>query len=124
MSFEPKDITGKYEYPEDRFVLTGDWELSGWGFNAAVNYIGSFEDLNGSPDYAASTRDVDAFVTLNLQARYTGFDGLKLAGAPFLLASSGPRPVRVPHTGAWRGGRRRTMPQRPARSAVISAGAG
>src|SRR4030042_393176 len=79
MSFEPKDITGKYEYPEDRFVLTGDWELSGWGFNAAVNYIGSFEDLNGSPDYAASTRDVDAFVTLNLQARYTGFDGLTLA---------------------------------------------
>jgi outer membrane receptor protein involved in Fe transport len=44
-----------------------------------VNYTGSFEDLNGTPDYDASTRDVDAFVTLNLQARYTGFDGLTIA---------------------------------------------
>ena len=78
-SFAPKDVTGKYEYPEDRFVLSGGWELQSWGFNAAVNYIGSFEDLNGSPDYDASTRDVDSFVTLNLQARYTGFEGLTIA---------------------------------------------
>ena len=78
-TFAPKDITGKYEYPENRFVLSGGWELSDWGFNAAVNYIGSFEDLYGSPDYDSSTRDVDAFVTLNLQARYTGFEGLTLA---------------------------------------------
>jgi iron complex outermembrane receptor protein len=76
--FEEKDVTGKYEYPEDRFVLTGDWQLADWGVNAAVNYIGGFDDLNGTPDYFDSTRSVDSFVTLNLQARYTGFENIEL----------------------------------------------
>lgn len=78
LTFDERDVAGKYEYPEDRFVLTGDWGTESWGVNAAVNYIGSFDDLNGSPDYFDSTRSVDAFVTLNLQARYTGFKGLTL----------------------------------------------
>ncbi len=78
-TFKQKDLTGKYEYPEDRFILTGDWQLSNWGFNAAVNYIGEFEDLNGTTDFDASTRTVDSLVTLNLQARYTGFEGLTLS---------------------------------------------
>ena len=77
-TFEERDVTGRYEYPEDRFVLTGDWQASSWGVNAAVNYIGSFDDLNGSPDYFDSTRSVDAFVTLNLQARYTGFENITM----------------------------------------------
>jgi outer membrane receptor protein involved in Fe transport len=74
-----RDLAGKYEYPEDRFVLNGDWELETWGFNAAVNYIGKFDDLNASLDFDDSTRSVDAFVTLNLQARYTGIEGLTIA---------------------------------------------
>ena len=78
-SFRPIDITGKYEYPEDRFVLSGDWALQNWGFNAAVYYTGSFEDLNGSPDYSDSTRTVGSWTTLNLQARYTGIEGLTIA---------------------------------------------
>jgi iron complex outermembrane recepter protein len=77
-TFVERDVVGKYEYPEDRFVLTGDWQAEAWGLNAVVNYIGSFDDLNGSPDYFDSTRTVDAFVTLNLQARYTGFKGFTL----------------------------------------------
>ena len=79
MTFRAIDITGKYEYPEDRFVLSGDWALQDWGFNAAVYYIGSFEDLNGSPDYSDSTRKVDSWTSLNLQVRYTGFEGLTIA---------------------------------------------
>jgi outer membrane receptor protein involved in Fe transport len=78
LTFDERDVAGKYEYPEDRFVLTGDWGTESWGVNAAVNYIGSFDDLNGSLDYFDSTRSVDAFVTLNLQARYTGFEGITL----------------------------------------------
>ncbi len=77
--FESRDIVGKYEYPEDRFVLSGDWSMQDWGVNATVNYIGSFADLNGSPDYFDSTRDVSSWTTLNLQARYTGFEGLTIA---------------------------------------------
>ena len=30
-SFVTRDLTGEYEYPEDRFVLTGDWGFDAWG---------------------------------------------------------------------------------------------
>lgn len=84
-SFVTRDLTGEYEYPEDRFVLTGDWSMADWGLRATVNYIGKFEDqpdvdFDGVLDYDSnSTRNVDAFTTLNLQARYEGFEGLTLA---------------------------------------------
>lgn len=78
-TFRSRDVAGRYEYPEDRFVLTGDWSIADWGVNAAVYYTGSFADLNGTPDYFDSTRDVDSLTTLNLQARYTGIKGLTLA---------------------------------------------
>lgn len=64
----------------DRFVLTGDWATDAWDFYAAVNYIGSFED---APDLNQdtvldfdefTTRKVDAFVTLGLQASYIGIE--------------------------------------------------
>jgi iron complex outermembrane receptor protein len=80
-----RDLTGEYEYPEDRFVLTGDWGFENWGVRAAVNYIGPFEDKpdaneDGVLDYdTVTTREVGAFTTVNLQARYTGFEGLTLA---------------------------------------------
>ena len=74
-----RDLAGLYEYPQDRFVLTGDWDQETWGVNAAVNYIGKFDDLNASLNFDDSTRSVDAFVTVNLQARYTGFAGLTIA---------------------------------------------
>jgi outer membrane receptor protein involved in Fe transport len=80
-----RDWTGEYEYPEDRFVLSGDWSNDAWGLRAAVNYIGSFQDapdadLDTILDFdTVDTRDVDAFVTLNLQGRYTGFEGIEIA---------------------------------------------
>ena len=83
--FVERDLTGEYEYPEDRFVLTGDWGFADWGVRATVNYIGAFEDApdvdaDGVLDYDSNnTRKVDAFTTLNLQARYTGFEGFTLA---------------------------------------------
>jgi outer membrane receptor protein involved in Fe transport len=83
--FVTRDLTGEYEYPEDRFVLSGDWTMDAWGLFASVNYIGSFQDapdadLDGTLDFdTVTTRDVDAFVTLNLQANYTGFEGLTLS---------------------------------------------
>jgi outer membrane receptor protein involved in Fe transport len=83
--FVTRELTGEYEYPEDRFVLSGDWSTASWGFTAAVNYIGKFEDapdadFDGTLDYdSVRTRSVDSFVTVNLQARYTGFEGLTLS---------------------------------------------
>ena len=84
-AFVTRDLTGEYEYPEDRFVLSGDWSMDAWDFYATVNYTGSFQDapdadLDGTLDFdTVDTRDVDAFVTLNLQASFTGFEGLTLS---------------------------------------------
>jgi iron complex outermembrane receptor protein len=80
-----RDLTGEYEYPEDRAVLTGDWGTADWGVRATVNYIGQFEDapdadFDGILDYDTNkTREVDAFTTVNLQGRYTGIQGLTIA---------------------------------------------
>lgn len=84
-SLVSRDLTGEYEYPEDRFVLTGDWGFDAWGVRAALNYTGSFEDtpdidFDGVLDYDTNnSRSVGSYTTLNLQGRYTGFEGLTLA---------------------------------------------
>lgn len=88
-AFVTRDLTGEYEYPENRAQLTGDWEVGDWGFFAAVNYIGEFEDtpdilpIGGAPDGVldydqVTTPKVDAFTTLNLQFRYTGIENVRL----------------------------------------------
>ncbi|MFN4289972.1 MAG: TonB-dependent receptor plug domain-containing protein [Permianibacter sp.] len=59
------DWTGKYEYPEIRWLGAADWAVGDWGVNASVSYIGEFEDYT-------ETRTVDSMMTLNLQARYSG----------------------------------------------------
>ena len=84
-SFVTRDLTGEYEYPEDRFVLTGDWGFDVWGVRATLNYTGSFEDtpdidFDGVLDFDSNkSRTVGSFTTLNLQGRYTGFEGLTIA---------------------------------------------
>lgn len=83
-AFVSRDLTGEYEYPEHRFVLSGDWERGDFGINATVNYVGSFEDtpdidFNGVLDYDTNkSRMVDAFTTLNLQFRYKGIKNTML----------------------------------------------
>lgn len=77
--FVTRQLKGEYEYPEHRWVLAGDWAISDWGVNLTVNYIGEFEDtpdidFDGTLDYDENrSRTVDAFVTVNVQGRYTGF---------------------------------------------------
>ena len=85
-SFVTRDLTGRVlEYPEDRFVLTGDWGFDVWGVRATLNYTGSFEDtpdidFDGVLDFDSNkSRTVGSFTTLNLQGRYTGFEGLTIA---------------------------------------------
>ena len=78
-----RDLTGEYEYPEDRAVVTADWDHEKWGLFAAVNYIGSFQDLPDSnfdtvPDYENDTRDVGSMTTVNLQGRYNVTDAIKV----------------------------------------------
>jgi outer membrane receptor protein involved in Fe transport len=77
-SLVSRSLEGEYEYPEDRFVLTGDWQSGDWGIHGAVNYIGSFQDapdadLDGTLDYDLyTTRKVGSFMTTNLQVSYGG----------------------------------------------------
>ncbi len=78
-----RDATGEYKYPEDRATLSADFGLDKFGVYAAINYIGSFQDLpdsdfNTVPDYnEVDTRDVGSFTTLNLQARFKATDSMK-----------------------------------------------
>ncbi|UTA48124.1 TonB-dependent receptor [Simiduia sp. 21SJ11W-1] len=84
-SFKTTDLAGEYEYPVHRWVAAGDWDMDNFGFTASVNYTGEFEDtpdfdFDGTLDYESNTsRTVEAFVTLNLQARYTGFTDVNLS---------------------------------------------
>ncbi|MGQ0835302.1 MAG: TonB-dependent receptor plug domain-containing protein [Gammaproteobacteria bacterium] len=81
--FVARELTGEYEYPEDRALISADWQAAKWGVYGNVSYVGSFQDL---PDidfdtildyYANDTRDVGSFKTLNLQFRYTGIENMK-----------------------------------------------
>ena len=78
-----RDLTGEYEYPEDRATLRAIGASDKWGLHASVNYIGAFQDLPDSnfdtvPDYELDQRDVGAFMTLNLQGRYNFTDDIKV----------------------------------------------
>ncbi|HEU4532368.1 MAG TPA: TonB-dependent receptor [Steroidobacteraceae bacterium] len=84
-----RELTGEYEYPEDRAILSGDLQLGDWGFFGQVNYVGAFQDTpdalpvggapNGVLDYdQIDTPEVDAWTTLNLQARFSGFENIRL----------------------------------------------
>jgi iron complex outermembrane receptor protein len=91
-----RDLTGEYEYPEDRATLSADWDSDKWGLRAAVNYIGSFQDLPDSdfdtvPDYENDTRDVGAFTTVGLQGRFNFTDDIK-----FLLSVDNALDEEVP----------------------------
>ncbi|MET0497698.1 MAG: TonB-dependent receptor, partial [Steroidobacteraceae bacterium] len=83
-TFVTRALAGEYEYPEDRAALTADWSTDIWGAYAQVNYIGKFEDtpdadFDGILDYdTVTTREVGTFTTINLQARYTGIEHVKL----------------------------------------------
>jgi outer membrane receptor protein involved in Fe transport len=79
-----RDLTGEYEYPEDRAVFTSSWTIGEWGINTALNYVGSFEDrpdndFDGVLDYDTNTtRKVDSLVTTNLQVAYNGIKNTTL----------------------------------------------
>jgi outer membrane receptor for ferrienterochelin and colicin len=70
LAFITRDLTGEYEYPEDRATLRTDWVIGDFSVNAALNYVGSFEDFGA--DESLKQRSVSAFTTLNLQFSYSG----------------------------------------------------
>lgn len=78
-AFVTLELAGRYEYPEDRATLSADWANEAWGVYGSLNYISSFDDQDATTDWdVPSPRTVDSFMTLNLQGRYTGFEGLTL----------------------------------------------
>ena len=85
VSFISRDLAGEYEYPKHRWLASADWQASVWGLNANLNYTGEFEDtpdfdFDGTLDYQNhSSRTVDSLVTLNVQARFTGFANTRVS---------------------------------------------
>jgi iron complex outermembrane recepter protein len=83
--FLSRDLAGEYEYPQHRWIMSGDWHRSDVGANASLNYVGEFEDtpdkdFDGALDYDLNTtRKVASWLTVNLQARYTGFEKIGLS---------------------------------------------
>ncbi len=79
-----RDLLGEYEYPEDRFAFTSQWQIGDWGIHTALYYTGSFEDKpdaneDGLQDYdTVTTRTVDSFVTTNVQLSYGGIKNTSL----------------------------------------------
>jgi len=84
-SFLSRDLAGEYEYPQHRWAASADWARDTFAFTVGLNYIGEFEDtpdidFNTVLDYETNkSRMVDSFLTLNLQARYTGFENMVLS---------------------------------------------
>lgn len=83
-AFVTRPLAGEYEYPKDRASLSADWGTDKWGVYAGINYVGPFQDTpdadgDGVLDFdTVKTPDVGSFTTVNLQARYTGIDHVKL----------------------------------------------
>ena len=96
-NFVSRDLAGEYEYPQHRWAASTDWARDAFAITVGLNYIGEFEDtpdidFDGTLDYDSNTsRTVDAFITLNLQARYTGFENMILSlGADNALDEEAP----------------------------------
>jgi outer membrane receptor for ferrienterochelin and colicin len=80
LAFEKRDLTGEYEYPEDRFSLGSNWVIGDWGINTRLIYVGKFKDFRTIPVATGdTTRTVDAFLTSNLQFTYSGVKNTKFA---------------------------------------------
>ena len=83
-NFVTRPLAGEYEYPETRWSLTGNYEVGDWGLFTQLYYIGEFEDtpdidFDGILDYDTNqSRMVDSFLTVNLQASYSGFSNTRL----------------------------------------------
>jgi outer membrane receptor for ferrienterochelin and colicin len=91
-----RDLTGEYEYPEDRATLSADWDTDKWGVRMSVNYIGAFQDLPDSnfdtvPDYELDQRDVASWTTIGLQGRFNATEDIK-----FLLSVDNALDEEVP----------------------------
>ena len=82
--FVKRSLAGEYEYPETRFSLSGNYQTGDWSFYSQLDFIGEFEDtpdadFDGVLDFdTVKTRTVDSFMTVNVQASYTGFENTRL----------------------------------------------
>jgi outer membrane receptor for ferrienterochelin and colicin len=83
-SFVTRELAGEYEYPENRFQLSGNYAFGDWNIYGQIDHIGSFEDtpdidFDGVLDFDTNrSRSVDAFTTINVQATYSGIENTRL----------------------------------------------
>ncbi|MBT8088901.1 MAG: TonB-dependent receptor [Gammaproteobacteria bacterium] len=83
-TFVTRSLAGEYEYPETRWSFSGNYQAGDWGLFGQLDYIGEFEDtpdadFDGVLDFDTNaSRKVDSFLTLNVQASYTGIENTRL----------------------------------------------
>lgn len=83
-NFVTRSLKGEYEFPETRWSLTGNYMMDNWQLFSQLYYIGEFEDtpdidFDGVLDFDTNqSRIVDSFLTVNVQATYTGFENTRL----------------------------------------------
>ncbi|MGB5245140.1 MAG: TonB-dependent receptor, partial [Woeseia sp.] len=83
-TFVRRSLAGEYEYPETRWSLSGNYQAGDWGLYSQFDYVGEFEDtpdinFDGVLDFDTNrSRTVDSYLTLNVQASYSGFENTRL----------------------------------------------
>ncbi|MDH3275565.1 MAG: TonB-dependent receptor [Gammaproteobacteria bacterium] len=84
VNFVTRALAGEYEYPETRWSLGANYQRGDWGYFTQLDYVGEFEDtpdidFDGVLDFDSnSSRKVDAFLTVNAQVNYSGFENTRL----------------------------------------------
>jgi len=75
------DFTGEFRYPQYRWVTSADWAVTNdWGLASSVSYVGEFEDFATEDKVESTTsRTVDAFYSLDMQAYYNLSSQLKVS---------------------------------------------
>jgi outer membrane receptor for ferrienterochelin and colicin len=75
------DFTGEFRYPQYRWVTSADWAVTNdWGLASSISYVGEFEDFATEDKVESTTsRTVDAFYSLDMQAYYNLSTQLKVS---------------------------------------------
>lgn len=77
-----RDYTGKYEYPEHRWIFTTNWAYGDFNSNMNISYVGEFTDtpqLDFNNDTEHTSRTIDSHVLVDLQTSYRITESAKVS---------------------------------------------
>ncbi|CAM4072272.1 TonB-dependent receptor [Pseudoalteromonas ostreae] len=77
-----RDYTGKYGYPEHRWIFITNWAYGDFNTNMNISYVGEFTDtpqLDFTNDTAHKSRTIDSQVLVDLQTAYRITESTKVS---------------------------------------------